>query len=86
MRNEHLVLKYTHVYNIKHTGPGNLQKKRSKMGPIPKRRPSNAVYHFSRKTRRTDILIHGQHREIGAILLLRKNLLSCTRRIQVKQP
>ena len=27
MRNGHLVLKYTHVYNIKHTGPGNLQKK-----------------------------------------------------------
>ena len=27
MRNGHLVLKYTHVYNIKHTGPRNLQKK-----------------------------------------------------------
>ena len=27
MRNGHLVLKYTRVYNIKHTGPGNLQKK-----------------------------------------------------------
>ena len=27
VRNEHLVLKYTHVYNIKHTVPENLQKK-----------------------------------------------------------
>ena len=76
--NELLVLKHTHVYNIKHRGPGTCTKT-SKIKLV--------MHDFPRKTRRTDILIHGQHREMGAILVLHKNLiLSCTHRIQMKQP
>ena len=67
------------MYYIKQRVLETCRKKRSRMIPTsnsPKYyQQSNAMHHFSRKTRRNDI--HGQHREMNAIFTASSKGVTC---------